>query len=239
MLQVENLSVYHGKAKTIDQLSFKVDEGQVVGVLGANGAGKTTTLNALSGMARLGHGSSIKLSGEELAGLAPDRIVRKGIAHVPEGRKIFPGLSVTNNLLMGAYTRRDQAAVRADLKEMGRLFPILQERATQMAGTLSGGEQQMLAIARGLMARPKLLLLDEPSLGLAPIIVDRIFEKLDEIRNKGVTILLVEQNARRALTACDYLFVITLGRVVLQGTGQELLQNEAAVLNLLGGGSSC
>ncbi|MGE5508853.1 MAG: ABC transporter ATP-binding protein [Chitinophagales bacterium] len=238
MLEVSNLSVYHGKARTVDGLSFRVKEGQIVGILGANGAGKTTTLSAISGMAKIGQGSVIKLAGENLVGLSPERIVRKGIAHVPEGRKVFPGLTVVQNLQMGAYTRKDRDGVRADLEEMYRLFPILKERQNQTAGTLSGGEQQMLAIARGLMGRPKLLLLDEPSLGLAPIIVDRIFERLEEIRRKGVTILLVEQNARRALTACDYLFVITLGRVVLEGAGQDLMRDESAVLNLLGGGAT-
>jgi len=224
MLDLENVDVHYGAIQALKGVSFRVDDGEIVTLIGANGAGKTTTLRAVSGMLRPSAGQ-IRYAGAEVGGLKPHKLVARGLCHAPEGRGIFPNLTVTENLRLGAFLRRDEDGIRADLEKGFSLFPRLRERATQMAGTLSGGEQQMLAIARALMARPKLLLLDEPSLGLAPTIVETIFNIIQEINKQGVTILLVEQNAHLALGIANHGYVLETGTVVQTGTGQELLKS--------------
>ena len=224
LLQLENVDVFYGAIHALRGVSFQVGEGEIVTLIGANGAGKTTTLRAVSGMLRPATGS-ISYGGEAIGGLKPHKLVARGLCHAPEGRGIFPNLTVRENLRLGAFLRSDEKGIREDLERGFRLFPRLQERATQMAGTLSGGEQQMLAIARALMARPKLLLLDEPSLGLAPQLVETIFATIQEINKQGVTILLVEQNAHLALGIAHHGYVLETGSVVQTGTGQELLKS--------------
>ena len=224
LLQLENVDVFYGAIHALRGVSFQVGEGEIVTLIGANGAGKTTTLRAVSGMLRPATGS-ISYGGEAIGGLKPHKLVARGLCHAPEGRGIFPNLTVRENLRLGAFLRNDEKGIREDLERGFRLFPRLQERATQMAGTLSGGEQQMLAIARALMARPKLLLLDEPSLGLAPQLVETIFATIQEINKQGVTILLVEQNAHLALGIAHHGYVLETGSVVQTGTGQELLKS--------------
>jgi branched-chain amino acid transport system ATP-binding protein len=224
LLQLENVDVFYGAIHALRGVSFQVGEGEIVTLIGANGAGKTTTLRAVSGMLRPAVGT-IQYGGEEIAGLKPHKLVARGLCHAPEGRGIFPNLTVTENLRLGAFLRRDEDGIRKDLARGFSLFPRLRERSTQMAGTLSGGEQQMLAIARALMARPKLLLLDEPSLGLAPQLVETIFTTIQEINKQGVTILLVEQNAHLALGIAHHGYVLETGSVVQAGTGQELLKS--------------
>jgi len=218
------VDVHYGAIHALRGVSFRVGEGEIVTLIGANGAGKTTTLRAVSGMLKPSHGN-IRYAGAEIAGLKPHRLVAQGLCHAPEGRGIFPNLTVTENLRLGAFLRRDAADIAKDAERGFTLFPRLKERATQMAGTLSGGEQQMLAIARALMARPRLLLLDEPSLGLAPTIVETIFAIVQEINRQGVTILLVEQNAHLALGIAHQGYVLETGSVVQSGTGQELLHS--------------
>ncbi|HEV8663904.1 MAG TPA: ABC transporter ATP-binding protein [Candidatus Methylomirabilis sp.] len=224
MLEVDNLHVYYGKIHALKGISLEVKEGEIVAVLGNNGAGKTTTLKTVSGLLRPREGA-IRLTGEVLNALPPHEIVERGIAHVPEGRRIFKRLTVLENLEMGAYARRD-GGVAADLERVYALFPRLKERREQVAGTLSGGEQQMLAIARALMARPKLLLLDEPSMGLAPILLEQIFDTILDINRQGTTILLVEQNAYMALSIAGRGYVMETGGIVLEDTAQGLLSNE-------------
>jgi branched-chain amino acid transport system ATP-binding protein len=216
--------VHYGAIHALRGVSFRVGEGEIVTLIGANGAGKTTTLRAISGMLKPS-GGNIRYAGAEIAGLKPHRLVAQGLCHAPEGRGIFPNLTVTENLELGAFLRRDTAGIAADAERGFTLFPRLKERATQMAGTLSGGEQQMLAIARALMARPRLLLLDEPSLGLAPTVVETIFGIVQEINRNGVTILLVEQNAHLALGIAHQGYVLETGSVVQSGTGQDLLRS--------------
>jgi branched-chain amino acid transport system ATP-binding protein len=216
--------VHYGAIHALRGVSFRVGEGQIVTLIGANGAGKTTTLRAISGMLKPS-GGNIRYAGAEIAGLKPHRLVAQGLSHAPEGRGIFPNLTVSENLELGAFLRRDTAGIAADADRGFTLFPRLKERATQMAGTLSGGEQQMLAIARALMARPRLLLLDEPSLGLAPTVVETIFAIVQEINRQGVTILLVEQNAHLALGIAHQGYVLETGSVVQSGTGQDLLRS--------------
>ncbi len=206
-------------------ISLEVRTGQVVALVGANGAGKTTTLRAISGLVRPEAGQVV-FEGRRIDGLKPHQITTLGIAHVPEGRRVFGRLSVLDNLQLGAYVRRDPAERRRNLERVFGLFPVLYERKNQPAGTLSGGEQQMLAIGRGLMLSPKLLMLDEPSLGLSPKLVDRIFDAVAEIKSQGTTVLLVEQNLVEALELADYGYVLQTGRVVLEGPGPKLLQNE-------------
>jgi branched-chain amino acid transport system ATP-binding protein len=218
------VDVHYGAIHALRGVSFRVGEGEIVTLIGANGAGKTTTLRAISGMLKPS-GGNIRYAGAEIAGLKPYRLVAQGLCHAPEGRGIFPNLTVTENLKLGAFLRRDTAGIAADAERGFTLFPRLKERATQMAGTLSGGEQQMLAIARALMARPRLLLLDEPSLGLAPTIVETIFTIVQEINRHGVTILLVEQNAHLALGIAHQGYVLETGSVVQSGTGQDLLRS--------------
>ena len=224
MLRVEGLTCHYGKIAAVRDLSMEVAEGELVALFGANGAGKTTTLKAISGVLAPVAGR-ITLLGEDITGAAPRRILGLGIAHCPEGRRVFPHMTVAENLEMGCYLRSDAPAIAADKAELLERFPILAERSGQAAGTLSGGEQQMLAIARALMSRPKLVLFDEPSLGLAPTLVERTFEIIRSIRARGVTVVLVEQNAFAALELCDRCYVLEQGRVTLSGSGAELLDH--------------
>ena len=223
MLRVDDLHVYYGEIHALKGVALEVRGGEIVALLGPNGAGKTTTLKTISGLLTPRRGR-ILLDDAPLGDLPPHRVVGKGIAHVPEGRRIFNRLSVRENLLMGAYQRRD-AGIPRDLERVFALFPRLEERLTQVAGTLSGGEQQMLAIGRALMANPRLLLLDEPSMGLAPVLVEQIFETIGDINRQGTTILLVEQNAAIALAVAHRGYVLETGTVALTGTGAELADN--------------
>lgn len=226
VLSVRNIESYYGPIMAIRGCSLEVREGQIVTVLGANGAGKTTLMKTISGVMDPEKGEII-YAGENIAGANPDKIVRMGIVHVPEGREMFPLLTVEENLRMGAYTRDDADGIRADEAMVFSYFPILAERKRQAAGTLSGGQQQMLAIARGLMARPKLMLLDEPSLGLSPLLVKEIFQIVRRLnRERGVTMMLVEQNAKVALEVADYGYVMELGRIVMADTAERLLQSK-------------
>ena len=222
ILEVKNLNVSYGGIKAVKEISFVVPKGQVVTLIGANGAGKSSTLRSIVGLVRPESGS-IQFKENELAGLPTDQIVSKGITLVPEGRRVFPDLTVLENLKIGAYMRKD--SLDADLNWVHELFPRLKERSWQLAGTLSGGEQQMLAIGRALMSRPELIMMDEPSLGLAPIVVQGVFDIIKEINKQGVTILLVEQNANMALRAADLGYVMETGRITLSGSGKELAEN--------------
>ncbi|TMA86008.1 MAG: ABC transporter ATP-binding protein [Deltaproteobacteria bacterium] len=224
LLELHALDVHYGAIHALRGISILVGQGEIVSLIGANGAGKTTTLRAVSGMLRPSAGQ-IRYEGAPIAGLRPHRLVARGLCHAPEGRGIFPNLTVRENLLLGAFLRRDAQGIAQDMQKGFKLFPILEERAAQMAGTLSGGEQQMLSIARALMARPRLLLLDEPSLGLAPTVVETIFTIVQEINKQGVTILLVEQNAHLALQIANHGYVLETGTVVQTGTGTELLRS--------------
>jgi branched-chain amino acid transport system ATP-binding protein len=222
LLALRNVEAYYGPVLAIRGVSMDVREGSIVTLLGANGAGKSTVLKAISGFVVPQKGT-IRLAGHDLIGREPDTTVSLGLAHVPEGREVFPFLTVRENLLMGAFTRRDRDAVRGDLERMGEIFPVLRERSDQAAMSLSGGQQQMLAIARALMARPRLLLLDEPSLGLSPRLVGEVFATIRRINaESGTTILLVEQNARKALEVADYGYVLEVGRIVMKGRAREL-----------------
>ncbi|MBC7318449.1 ABC transporter ATP-binding protein [Candidatus Bipolaricaulota bacterium] len=225
MLEVKNLHVYYGGIHALQGISFSVAEGQVVTLLGANGAGKTTTLRAIMGLVRPQEGS-ISLNGVSLIGKRPYEIVRMGVSMAPEGRRIFPDLTVLENLLLGAYARTDTVKVQRDLEFVFSLFPRLRERQYQRGGTLSGGEQQMLAVGRALMAGPKLLLLDEPSLGLAPVLITEMYRAFARLKEEGRTILLVEQNARAALSLADYGYVLDTGRIVAQGPTPELRESD-------------
>ncbi len=222
VLQVRDLRVHYGAVEALRGVSLEVPDGQVVALIGANGAGKTTTLRAISRMLRPS-GGSVRFRGEDLGRLASHEVVARGLAHAPEGRGIFLNLTVRENLELGAYLRRDRDGIAADLARSFDLFPILRDRQGQVGGTLSGGEQQMLSVARALMSRPRLLLLDEPSLGLAPQVVERIFQVLAEVARGGVSLLLVEQNAHKALQIAHRAYVLETGQVVMQGTGRELL----------------
>jgi branched-chain amino acid transport system ATP-binding protein len=234
VLQVDNLNVYYGAIHALQGISFNVDEGEIVTLIGANGAGKSTTLRTISGLLRSRTGS-ITFKGEDISLIAAERIVRLGISHVPEGRKIFAPLSVRENLMMGAFTRESQSEIQETLDRVFKSFPRLKERTGQYGGTLSGGEQQMLATARGLMSRPTLLLMDEPSMGLSPILVEEIFRIIAEINKQGTSILLVEQNAQMALSIAHRAYVLETGRIVLSGTAKEIAENpqvKAAYLGL-------
>jgi branched-chain amino acid transport system ATP-binding protein len=234
MLQLENLEVAYGAIRAVKGISLSVRSGELVALIGSNGAGKTTTLRTISGLLRPRAGRLVH-DGADLARLPPHGIVARGIVQAPEGRQIFGGLTVRENLLLGATARRaDRTALAEDLAHVFALFPVLRERLGQSGGTLSGGEQQMLAIGRALMARPRLLLLDEPSLGLAPLIVTRIFEVIARLKAEGTTILLVEQNARKALAVADRAYVLETGRVVLEGPATELAANPAVERAYLG-----
>jgi branched-chain amino acid transport system ATP-binding protein len=223
MLRVENLVVRYGDIRAVKGISFHVERGEILALVGANGAGKTTTLRAISGM--LPSEGSVTLQGQNLRGLSPDRILRLGLSHVPEGRGIFGGLTVMENLQLGAWIRRDKAARARDLEMVMDIFPRLRERATQLAGTLSGGEQQMLALARARMSDAKILILDEPSMGLAPKLVQEVFAVLRQLNERGVTILLVEQNANMALRLAHRACLLETGNLVLEGPASELLTN--------------
>jgi len=225
LLAVEGLTVAYGAVVAVRDVSLHVSPGEIVAALGPNGAGKTTLLRTLAGALKPQHGS-IVFDGTDLTGLVPEVVVRRGVVLVPEGRHVFPNLTVEENLTIGGIARTDRDELRADTERWLTRFPILGERATQMAGTLSGGEQQQLAIARALMSRPRMLLLDEPSLGLAPIFVDRIFELIQELRAEGMTVLLVEQNVHRALEIADRAYVLSVGSVVASGPTDQLVEGE-------------
>ena len=225
MLALESLHARYGPIEALRGIDLEVRAGELVCLIGANGAGKSSTLRAISGLLRAARGR-IAFDGREIQSLRPDEILKAGIAHCPEGRRVFPYLTVRENLEMGAYVRADASAVAADLERLCEHFPILAERRAQPAGTLSGGEQQMLAIARALMARPRLLLLDEPSLGLAPTVVETTFEIIADIRRSGTTVLMVEQNAYQALRMADRAYVMETGRIVLAGPARELVEND-------------
>jgi branched-chain amino acid transport system ATP-binding protein len=233
LLTVENVRAGYGPIEVLKGISLEVHEGEIVTIIGANGAGKTTTLLGLSGCNRIRSGS-IRFNGQMVANLPPHEIVKRGLCQSPEGRKIFPRMTVLENLQLGAFTRRDHAGIRADIERMYELFPILKQRQGQLGGTLSGGEQQMLAVARALMGRPQLLLLDEPSLGLAPLIVLKIFDVIRELNRRGMAILLVEQNARMALKLAHRGYVMETGTITLSAKAEELLDDRRVQSAYLG-----
>jgi len=235
MLEIKNLSVSYGAINALHGISLQIKDGDIVTLIGANGAGKTTTLKTISGLLKVREGE-INFDGRNIANLRPHQIVKLGISHVPEGRMVFANLTVQENLAMGAYLQRDKAVVRTELAFVYGMFPRLKERESQIAGTLSGGEQQMLAIGRALMSRPKFLMMDEPSLGIAPLLVKTIFEKIVEInRERRITILLVEQNANLALEISNYGYVLETGRIILQDNSAALRQNPQVKCAYLGG----
>ncbi|MBQ2000898.1 MAG: ABC transporter ATP-binding protein [Clostridia bacterium] len=223
MLEIKNLSVNFGGIKAVNDISMAVEEGKIVTLIGANGAGKSTVLRSISGIVKPQAGE-ILLNGQNILGMSPDAIVSRGITLVPEGRRVFPNLTVQENLKIGAYLRKDK--LDADLEYVYSLFPRLKERHWQLAGTLSGGEQQMLAVGRALMSKPKLVMMDEPSLGLAPLVVKSIFEIIETINGEGITVLLIEQNANMALRIADTAYVLETGAITMAGTGAELLAND-------------
>ena len=233
MLKVRDLVVAYGGIEALKGISIDVPDGQIVTLIGANGAGKSTLLRTIMGLVKPQSGT-VEYNEETLNGLNSQRIVSRGITLVPEGRRVFPNLTVLENLRIGAYLRKDDDGIAADIKRIYELFPRLEERHWQMAGTLSGGEQQMLAVGRALMSRPKLMMMDEPSLGLAPLVVKGIFEIIREINRQGVTVLLIEQNANMALKTADLAYVLETGEITLKGTGAELLTNEAVKRAYLG-----
>jgi branched-chain amino acid transport system ATP-binding protein len=234
LLEVENLVALYGRITALEGVSLTVEEGEIVTLIGANGAGKTTTLRAISGLVRPASGA-IRFDGRDITKLAPSAIVRAGIGHAPEGRRVFARMTVRENLELGAYTRRSRAEIASDLERVLTVFPRLRERYEQKAGTMSGGEQQMLAMARALMSRPRLLLLDEPSLGLSPLLVQTIFGVIREINARGTTILLIEQNASQALAVANRGYVLEVGRVAQSGLASELAASEAVRAAYLGG----
>ena len=239
MLKIENLHVNYGGIQALRGISLEVPDGKIVTLIGANGAGKSTTLRTISGLVKASEGSIKWITdenpeGDELLGKPIDKIISTGISMSPEGRRVFPDMTVLENLKIGAYLRKDKEEIEKDIKWVYSLFPRLEERSWQLAGTLSGGEQQMLAVGRALMSRPKLMMLDEPSLGLAPLVVQDIFSIIREINRQGVTVLLIEQNANMALKTADIGYVMETGRITLQGTGAELLTNEAVKAAYLG-----
>jgi branched-chain amino acid transport system ATP-binding protein len=233
LLEVEDLRVAYGKIEAVKGISFTVGAGQVVTLIGTNGAGKTTTLRTLSGLLKPSSGRVV-FDGKPLSGVAAHKIVALGLAHSPEGRHIFPRLTIEENLHLGAFLRKDKEGIQKDIQRAYDLFPILGERRRQAAGTLSGGEQQMLAMGRALMSRPKLLMLDEPSMGLSPIMMQKILSTIVELKSQGTTILLVEQNAQAALSLADHGHVMEVGNIVLSGTGQDLLHDESVRKAYLG-----
>ena len=234
MLEVKNLEVYYGVICALKGISFEVNEGEIVSLIGANGAGKTTMMQSVVGLLPK-KGGTVIFDGQDITRMPCHKVVQLGMTQVPEGRRIFQELSVYENLMMGAYTVKDQQRFKAELEKIYGLFPRLAERRNQIAGTLSGGEQQMLAMSRALMINPKLLMLDEPSMGLAPILVDQIFEIIKELHKSGTTILLVEQNARKALQVADRAYVLETGNITLSGTGAELASSDAVRKAYLGG----
>ena len=233
MLEVKNLKVAYGRVRAVKGISFSVDKGQVVTLVGTNGAGKTTTLRTISGLLRPEEGE-IWFEGERIDAVPAHEVTTRGLAHSPEGRRIFPRLTVEDNLRLGAFARKDKAGIASDLERVFDLFDILRTRRSQPAGTFSGGEQQMLAIGRAMMSRPKLLMLDEPSMGLSPLMMQRIMSTITELKSEGVTILLVEQNAQAALSLADYGYVLEVGSIVLEDTGPKLLTDDAVRKAYLG-----
>lgn len=225
MLKIENLEVSYGAVQALRGISMEVDDGEIVSLIGANGAGKTTTLHAVTGLVPIKTGS-VEYDGHDLRKIDPSKIVSMGLAHVPEGRQVFTRMTVAENLAMGAYHRKDKKGIEADLEHVYERFPRLKERAKQLAGTLSGGEQQMVAIARGMMCGPKLLMLDEPSLGLMPKLVEEVFSFVQRINKLGTTIVIVEQNVNETLKFADYAYIVSEGEIALHGTPQELLKDD-------------
>lgn len=234
MLEIDNINVYYGAIHAIKGISLKVEQGEIVTLIGANGAGKSTTLRTISGLLKPKEGT-IKFEGEDIAGKPAQTIVRAGISQVPEGRRVFSNMTVLENLELGAYIREDKEGIEQDMKMVFERFPRLQERIEQVAGTLSGGEQQMLAMGRALMSRPRLLLLDEPSMGLAPLLIKEIFSIIQDINKAGTTVLLVEQNANMALSIAHRAYVLETGRITLSGNAQELAASESVRKAYLGG----
>ena len=234
LLSVKNINVYYGSIHAIKDISFHVNEGEIVTLIGANGAGKTTTMHAISGLLKLESGE-INYNGNTISKMEAHKIIRLGLAQVPEGRRVFAQQTVEENLLLGSYARKDKDGIQKDLDHVYQLFPRLLERKKQPAGTLSGGEQQMLAMARALMSRPKILLMDEPSMGLSPLLVKEIFRIIQDINKEGTTILLVEQNAKMALAIADRAYVLETGKITLEGTGEELSASEEVRKAYLGG----
>lgn len=233
LLTVEDLAVYYGPVEAIHGVSFHLEEGEIVSIIGNNGAGKTTILKTISGVLQISSGD-IQWQGKSIKGMGAASLVKAGIAHTPEGRMVFPDSTVADNLLSGAYIRKDKDGIKKDLEMFYDRFPILGERRKQKAGLLSGGQQQMLAIARSLMSRPKLLMLDEPSLGLAPVVVAEVYKIIEEIRKDGTSILLVEQNATKALNIADRAYILVTGEITLSGAGSELLANDSVRQAYLG-----
>ena len=234
MLKIENLQVHYGGIQALRGISLEVPDGRIVTLIGANGAGKSTTLRTITGLVKAS-GGSVQWDGQELLGKSIDKIISTGIAMSPEGRRVFPDMTVLENLKIGAYLRRDKAEIEKDIQWVYSLFPRLEERSWQLAGTLSGGEQQMLAMGRALMSNASMLMLDEPSMGLSPLLVQEIFDIIQNVHKEGMTILLVEQNAQMALSVADRAYVLETGRVVMEGTGAELLTNERVRSAYLGG----
>lgn len=234
LLEVHDLRVYYGVIQALKGISFEVNEGEIVTLIGANGAGKTTTMHSIMGLIPIKSGS-VTYNGEDITKIPSHKIVELGMTQVPEGRRIFQELTVYENILLGAHTRKNSAEIREDIKNVYKKFPRLEERKNQVAGTLSGGEQQMLAIGRALMSRPKLLMLDEPSMGLSPLLVNQVFDIIKEIHNEGTTILLVEQNAGKSLSISDRAYVLETGNISMTGTGTELLNDDKIKKAYLGG----
>ena len=233
MLEVKDLEVYYGMIQAIKGVSFHVDQGEVIALIGANGAGKTTILHTVTGLLSPKKGSVV-FEGQEVTKIPAHKIVSLGMAHVPEGRRVFAELSVYENLKMGAYTRKDKSEIEENLQKIYERFPRLKERKNQMAGTLSGGEQQMLAMGRALMSQPKIILMDEPSMGLSPILVNEIFDIIQEVSKSGTTVLLVEQNAKKALSIADRAYVLKTGRIALEGRAEDLLRDDSIKKAYLG-----
>ncbi|MFJ7927773.1 ABC transporter ATP-binding protein [Peribacillus sp. NPDC096448] len=234
MLKIEDINVFYGNIQALKGVSMEINEGEIVTLIGANGAGKSTLLKTISGLLKPKQGE-VLFEGESIGGKAAQSIVKMGISHVPEGRRVFANMTVAENLELGAYLRKDKEGINKDMEKVYELFPRLLERIKQQAGTLSGGEQQMLAMGRALMAKPRLLLLDEPSMGLAPLLVKQIFNIIQEISTSGTTILLVEQNANLALSIADRAYVVETGRIVLSGNAEELTSSEEIKMAYLGG----
>ena len=233
MLEIKDLCVNYGVIKALKGISFEVNEGEVIALIGANGAGKTTTLHTITGLISAKSGS-IVLDGKDITRTPAHKIVKMGIAHVPEGRRIFQNLTVLDNIRLGAFTRKDKDAIAEDVEKVYKLFPRLEERKTQIARTLSGGEQQMLAMGRALMSKPRIVVMDEPSMGLSPILVSEIFDIIESIRKQGTTVLLVEQNAKKALAISDRAYVLETGKIVLSGKASDLINDESVKKAYLG-----
>ncbi len=232
-LEVNDLSVYYGMIQALKGISFKVEKGEIVALIGANGAGKTTTLHTLSGLISA-KGGSIIYKDKDISKIPPHKLVSVGMAHIPEGRRIFSEMSVLENLKMGAYTRKDREEIEDSIEKIYKRFPRLEERKNQLAGTMSGGEQQMLAMGRALMSKPEIVLMDEPSMGLSPIFVNEIFDIIKQMRREGVTVLLVEQNAKKALSVSDRAYVLENGKIVMQGRASEIMDDESIKKAYLG-----